>query len=163
MPESVDQFPALLAMEAVPLFRDLGYRFTSAGEGWAEITFDVSARTLNLYGIVHGGAWLFLADSAMGGALGTVAKPGERVITAQSEFRWLRPLQGESIRARARVLRRGRSLSHCAVELFDADGVLIGVGNGTYVILPPEDGHRRRRAHPPAEANGHETQPHLPL
>ncbi|MCC6386652.1 MAG: PaaI family thioesterase [Dehalococcoidia bacterium] len=162
MPESVDQFPALLAMEAVPLFRDLGYRFTAAGEGWAEITFDVSPRTLNLYGIVHGGAWLFLADSAMGGALGTVARPDERVITAQAEFRWLRPLQGATIRARARVLRRGRTLSHCAVELFDADGVVIGVGNGTYVILPPETGRKRRHPLPGPESAG-ESQPPLPL
>ena len=162
MPESVDQFPALLAMEAVPLFRDLGYRFTAAGEGWAEITFDVSPRTLNLYGIVHGGAWLFLADSAMGGALGTLARPDERVITAQSEFRWLRPLEGSTIRARARVLRRGRTLSQCAVELFDPDGVVIGVGNGTYVVLPPEERKRRRR--PAAAIAGEiDAQPHLPI
>ncbi len=162
MPESVDQFPALLAMEAVPLFRDLGYRFTAAGEGWAEITFDVSPRTLNLYGIVHGGAWLFLADSAMGGALGTLARPDERVITAQSEFRWLRPLEGSTIRARARVLRRGRTLSHCAVELFDPDGVVIGVGNGTYVILPPETGRKRRNPLPGHDSPG-ESQPPLPI
>jgi uncharacterized protein (TIGR00369 family) len=162
VPESVDQFPALLAMEAVPLFRDLGYRFTGAGEGWAEITFDATERTLSLYGIVHGGAYLFLADSAMGGALGTLAKPDERVITAQSEFRWLRPLEGMTIRARARVLRRGRTLSHCSVELFDPDGVVIGVGNGTYVVLPPEERKRRRR--PAAAIAGEiDAQPHLPI
>ena len=106
----------------MPLFRDLGYEFSDAGEGWAEITFTASPRTGNVYGIVHGGVWLVLADSAMGGALGTIVGPDDRVITAQSEFRWLRPLKGETIRARARVLRRGRALSHCTVELFDAAG-----------------------------------------
>lgn len=155
MGESIDQFPALRAMESVPLFESLGYRFTGAGEGWAEITFEASPRTNNVYGMTHGGAWLFLADSAMGGALGTVAGDDEKVITAQSEFRWLRPLRGRIIRARARVLRRGRTLSHCTVELFDADGVLVGLGNGTYVIVPPE---RRRRRKPLDE-----TQPGLPL
>lgn len=135
----LNRYPPLRDMQAVPLFADLGYRFTDAGDGWCEITLTASPRTHNLYGIVHGGVWLLIADSAMGGALGTVQQPGERVITAQSEFRWLRPLNGDIIRARADVIRRGRSLSHCAVDLFDHTGRHIGHGNGTYVILPPSD------------------------
>ena len=134
---SVDRYPALAAMEAVPLFALLGYRFTDAGEGWAEITFTASERSSNLYGIVHGGVWLFLADSAMGGALGTVCAPAERIITTQADFRWLRGLEGGTIRARGRVVRRGRSVSHAAVELYDAQQRLIGQGSGTYVIIPP--------------------------
>ena len=73
----------------------------------------------------------------MGGALGTVQAEGERVITAQSEFRWLRSLEGDTIRARAEVIRRGRTLSHCSVDLYDAQDRHIAHGNGTYVILPP--------------------------
>ena len=134
----LSRYPALAAMQAVPVFAELGYAFTEAGEGWAEITFTASAKTNNLYGIVHGGAWLFLADSAMGGAMGTVCDPAERIITGQADFRWLRALNGPTIVARGRVVRRGRSLSHCAVELSDAAGTLIGQGSGTYVVLPPE-------------------------
>jgi acyl-CoA thioesterase len=132
-------YPALREMEAVPLFADLGYRFSDAGEGFAEITFKASDRSQNLYGIVHGGVWLFLADSAMGGALGTVVALEHRVITTQAEFRWLRALAGDTIVAKARVLRRGRTVSHCAVELFDEEGTLVGSGSGTYVIQVPAD------------------------
>ena len=137
MSDHLDRFPILRQMQDVPLFRDLGYEFTDAGEGWAEVTFSASPRAHNVYGIVHGGVWLALADSAMGAALATIVGPDDRVITAQSEFRWLRPLKGETIRARARVLRRGRTLSHCTAELFDAAGEQIGLGNGTYVVQPP--------------------------
>ena len=136
--EILELYPALKEMQAVPLFRDLGYRFTDAGEGWCEITFAVSDRVMNLYGIVHGGVWLVLSDSAMGGALGTIQAPGEQLIAGQQEFRWLRPLDGETIRVRAKVLRRGRRLSHCAVDLYDERDRHIGHGNGTYVILPPD-------------------------
>ncbi|MFN0094926.1 MAG: PaaI family thioesterase [Dehalococcoidia bacterium] len=132
-----ERFPALAAMAAAPLFAALGYRFSGAGEGWAEITFTASPATNNLYGIVHGGVWLFLADSAMGGALGTVCDPAERIITTQADFRWLRALDGPVIRARSEVVRRGRSVSHASVQLFDAQGRVIGQGSGTYVILPP--------------------------
>lgn len=134
---ALERYPALREMQAAPLFAELGYRFTDAGDGWCEITLESTPKTHNLYGIVHGGVWLLVADSAMGGALGTVQAEGEQVITAQSEFRGLRPLEGSVIRARAQVLRRGRTLSHCSVDLYDAGGRHIGRGNGTYVILPP--------------------------
>lgn len=134
-----DRYPALGEMQAVPLFAELGYQFTAAGDGWAEITFEATSKTHNLYGIVHGGVWLVLADSAMGGALATVAAPEERIITAQSEFRWLRQLNGDRIRIRAEVLRRGRTLSHATADLYDSDDRPIGRATGTYVILPSED------------------------
>lgn len=130
-------YPSLGQMQAVPLFAALGFRFSDAGEGWAEITLDASPAVSNLYGIVHGGAWLFIADSSMGGALGTVCGVDERIITTQADFRWLRALEGDTIRARGRVVRRGRSVSHCATELFDSRDRLIGQGSGTYVVLPP--------------------------
>jgi uncharacterized protein (TIGR00369 family) len=148
----LDRYPALSEMQAVPLFADLGYRFTDAGDGWAEITCTATPRAHNLYGIVHGGVWLVVADSAMGGALATLLAPDERVITAQSEFRWLRPLRGDTLRARARVLRRGRRLSHCTVDLYDADDTHIGHGAGTYVVLPPEDLPPEDPAPPPLHA-----------
>lgn len=137
MTDVLDRYPALREMQAVALFSDLGYRFTDAGDGWAEITFVASPRANNLYGIVHGGVWLVLADSAMGGALGTVCDPADRIITTQADFRWLRALSGETIRARGRVIRRGRSVSHCAVDLYEGEGAHIGAGSGTYVVLPP--------------------------
>ena len=138
MTDHFDRYPALREMQAVPLFADLGYEFTDAGDGWAEIVLTAAPSTHNLYGIVHGGVWLIVADSAMGGALATVADPEERVITAQAEFRWLRPLQGDTIRARAEVFRRGRTLSHAMADLYDASDRHIGRATGTYVILPPE-------------------------
>ena len=137
-PDFFARYPALRDMQAVPLFASIGFAFTDAGDGWVELAFEASAATNNLYGIVHGGVWLLLADSAMGGALATVAAPEERVITAQSEFRWLRPLSGDTIRIRGQVLRRGRTLSHAVADLYDADGNAIGRATGTYVVLPPE-------------------------
>ncbi|MCE2392499.1 MAG: PaaI family thioesterase [Proteobacteria bacterium] len=135
--EILDRYPPLREMQAVPLFRDLGYRFSDAGEGWCEIRFVASERAMNLYGIVHGGVWLLLSDSAMGGALATVQAPGERLIAGQADFRWLRPLDGDGIRVRAEVLRRGRSLSHCASDFYDDRDRHIAHGSGTYVVLPP--------------------------
>lgn len=138
MDDPLARFPALATMQATQLFADLGFRFTAAEPGFAELTFEAGERVNNLYGMVHGGAWLFLADAAMGGALATVAGSEERVITTQADFRWLRPLAGRTLIARARVLRRGRTVSHCTVDIFDQEGRQLGAGTGTYVVVAGE-------------------------
>ena len=131
------RYDPLRAMEGMPIFETLGMRFSGAGEGWAEITIAATPRTHNPYGIVHGGVWLTLADAAMGAALATVVGRELQVITVQSEFRWLRALSGETMRARAEVLRRGRAVSHVSVELCDTGGSPLGRGSGSYVAITP--------------------------
>ena len=138
MVDLFDSYPALREMQEVPLFADLGFEFTGAGDGWSEVTLNVSPRTHNLYGIVHGGVWLIIADSAMGGALATLVGQETKVITGQSDFRWIRPLRGDTLRARGSVLHRGRTLNHCLVDLYDQAGTVVGRGTGTYVLLDPE-------------------------
>jgi uncharacterized protein (TIGR00369 family) len=123
-----------------PIYEALGFDITDGGEGWLEITLRVKPLILNIDGVVHGGVWLVIADSAMGGALRTIIEPGERVVTSQLDFRWLRPFTGDALRAVGRVSRRGRSLSHCTVELFDEQDRAVGSGSGTFVILQRESG-----------------------
>lgn len=127
-----------------PIYGALGFAITDGGEGWLEITLDVTDLVLNADGVVHGGVWLVIADSAMGGALRTLIEPSERVVTGQIDFRWLRPFSGDTLRAVGRVSRRGRSLSHCTVELLDDEGRVLGTGSGTFVILRRETGGARR-------------------
>lgn len=119
-----------------PIYGHLGFAITDGGEGWLEITLDVTDVVLNADGVVHGGVWLVIADSAMGGALRTLIDPSDRAVTAQSDFRWLRPFTGARLRAVGRVTRRARTLSHCSVELYDEEGRAVGSGSGTFVVVP---------------------------
>ena len=119
-----------------PIYGHLGFDITAGGEGWLEITLRVTDVVLNADGVVHGGVWLVIADSAMGGAVRTLLNPSERVVTGQLDFRWLRPYTGDVLRAVGRVVRRGRSLTHCTVELIDEREVVVGTGSATFVIVP---------------------------
>jgi acyl-CoA thioesterase len=123
-----------------PIYDHLGFKITDGGEGWLEITLDVTEVVLNADGVVHGGIWLVIADSAMGGALRTLIEPTERAVTTQSDFRWLRPFTGRRLRAVGRVLRRARALSHCSVELLDEEDRVIGTGSATFVVVPRASG-----------------------
>ena len=130
------RYDPLREMQATLLFALLGLRFSGAGEGWAEVELRSGPNAENLYGIVHGGVWLTLADAAMGAAISTVVPAGTAVITVQSEFRWLRALRHPTMRARGSVLRRGRSVNHVSVELRDPEGALLAQGSGSYVERP---------------------------
>ena len=73
-----------------PLYHDLGSEITDGGEGWLEITLTITERLLNGDGVLHGGMWALVADSAMGGACRTLIDRDQRVLTSQSDLRWLR-------------------------------------------------------------------------
>jgi acyl-CoA thioesterase len=118
-----------------PIYDILGFDITDGGEGWLEVTLQIADGVLNADGVVHGGVWTLVSDTAMGGAVRTLIEPHERVVTSQSDFRWLRPLQGTELRSVGRVLRRGRSVWHCTCECFDASGTLVGSGSGTFVVI----------------------------
>jgi uncharacterized protein (TIGR00369 family) len=118
-----------------PLYEELGFEITGGGEGWLEITLTITERLLNNDGVLHGGMWALVADSTMGGAVRTLIERDERVLTSQSDLRWLRPIDGDILRCVGTVVRRGRTVTHCGVELFDAGGRLVGSGGGTFVIV----------------------------
>ncbi|MCK9485896.1 MAG: PaaI family thioesterase [Dehalococcoidia bacterium] len=118
-----------------PIYDLLGFDITDGGEGWLEVTLRITPPVLNADGVLHGGMWTLISDTAMGGAVRTLIEPEQRVVTSQSDFRWLRPIAGETLRSVGRVLRRGRSVWHCTCECFDAQGTLVGSGTGTFVVI----------------------------
>lgn len=129
----------LRAKMVVPLFRDLDFDLTAAGEGWAEITLQVNPRLYNPNGVLHGGMWTMIADSAMAAAIHTMLEPREMSATMQLDIRWLRSAPGERLRVVGRVLRRGRRAWHTAAELFDVEGRTVGIANAMFAVLTPAE------------------------
>lgn len=127
---------ALARSFVAPIYDMLGFSITDGGEGWLECTLVVREALLNADGALHGGVWMLVADSAMGGAVRTMLGPDERTATVQSDFRWLRRLEGDRLRCVGRVVRRTRQVWHTSVECFDAAGTLVGSGTGTFVVVP---------------------------
>jgi uncharacterized protein (TIGR00369 family) len=135
--------PAILerlrAKMTVPLFHDLDFSLTAAGEGWAEITLNVSPRHYNPNGVLHGGMWTMIADSAMAAAIHSMIPADQMSATMQMDLRWLRPAPGAQLRVVGRVLRRGRRAWHTSAELFDVAGRTVGIANAMFAVLSPEE------------------------
>lgn len=123
----------------VDLFHNLDFALTDAGNGWAEITLQISPRLNNPYGDLHGGMWTMIADSAMAAAIHTQLPPHERSATMQMDIRWLRAVPPPTLRVVGKVLRRGRRAWHTSAELFDSTGRLVGVAGGMFAVIDRDE------------------------
>ncbi|WP_067822708.1 PaaI family thioesterase [Actinomadura kijaniata] len=125
------------ALEAQPFSTLLGTRLTEFGDGAATLELDVRDELRQQNGFVHGGVLAYLADNALTFAAGAAA--GTNVVTAGFTIDYLRPAVGATLRARAGVVRAGRSrvVCRCDVLVLDAEGAetLCAVAQGTVSVL----------------------------
>ncbi|MFF7472093.1 hotdog fold thioesterase [Streptomyces sp. NPDC008092] len=119
----------------------LGTRLVAFGDGGATLELDNRPELRQQYGYVHGGALAYVAENAMAFAAGT--GPGSRPLTAGFTIDYVRPADGELLRARARVVRAGRSLAVCRCEVAsvgpDGGESVCAVAQGT-ISFASDDG-----------------------
>jgi uncharacterized protein (TIGR00369 family) len=74
------------------------------------------------HGFLHAGAMTTIADSACGYAALTLMPPGTAVLTAEFKVNLLAPGEGETVVARGRVVKAGRTLTVCSADVFAVRG-----------------------------------------
>ncbi|MFE9095825.1 PaaI family thioesterase [Streptomyces sp. NPDC007264] len=135
-------------LEAQPFSMLLGARLVAFGEGAATLELDIRDDLRQQYGFVHGGVLAYAADNALTFAAGAAAGTG--LITSGLTIDYMRPAKGEVLRARARVIRAGRTrvVCRCDVSTVDGAGVetLCAVAQGTIAVIGPADGAGPRGA-----------------
>lgn len=109
--------------------------------GTCVISGRVEARHLNVNGIVHGGVYATILDTAMGGALLTLLHEDETTATTSLYVEFLRPAQeGAVLRAKGEVVRRGHHLAFVEGNLYDGEGTRLSQAHGTWYIWNRTDG-----------------------
>jgi len=96
----------------------IGIRLADQGAGWCESELAVTQQHLQQDGFVHAGVQATMADHTAGGAAGTLARPGEMVLTVEFKINLLRPAIGDRLRCRAKVLKPGRTIVVAESEVF---------------------------------------------
>lgn len=105
----------------------------SADSDWAVTILRAGADSMNPYGYVHGGALYTMADCASGAAART---DGRKYVTISSSFNFLHSgVEGDLIRAEAKVRRRGRTTCYVEVDLTNGQGELLASGNYTFFCI----------------------------
>lgn len=101
----------------------VGAELVRVAPGEVDIRLHPDPRLTQQHGFLHAGVVIAAVDSACGYAALTLMEEEAEVLTVELKVNLLAPATGESLLARGRVLRSGRTLTVCSGEaVAEADG-----------------------------------------
>ncbi len=121
------------------LMRLLGAELTHVAPGRVRITLPRRAEVSQQHGYVHAGATSAIADSAGGYAALTLMPSTSEVLTVEYKLNLLAVAAGDRLTAIGTVLKAGRTLSVCRLEVFavqDDEQRLVAAGQQTLISAP---------------------------
>lgn len=118
------------------LMTHLGARITRIEPGRVHITLPSRPEVTQQHGYFHAGATSAIADSAGGYAAYTLFPENTDVLTVEYKINLLAPAVGDHIEAVGTVLKSGRTLTVCQLEVFGvSDGRRKLVANGQQTLI----------------------------
>ncbi len=122
-----------------PISCTLGIRVVDVGSGTAAVEIDAdSAIHGNQQGTVHGGLICELADAAIGTAHSTLMAEGESFTSIELKINFFRPVWNSTLRAVARPVQSGRTLTCYQCEILRDDGKVAAMVTSTVMTLRGE-------------------------
>ncbi|WP_406517545.1 PaaI family thioesterase [Streptomyces sp. NBC_00134] len=115
----------------------LGARLTRIAPGVVHIVLPARPEVTQQHGYFHAGATSSIADSAGGYAAFTLFPENTDVLTVEYKINLLAPALGNHLEAVGTVLKAGRTLTLCQLEVFAAqdDGARKLVANGQQTLI----------------------------
>lgn len=114
----------------------LGFRITAVDRGSACLEMDADAAVHgNQQGTVHGGLLSELADATIGTAHSTAIEPGETFTSIDLRISFFRPVWKSVLKATARPVQQGRTITHYQCEILRDDGKLVAMAAGIVMTL----------------------------
>lgn len=124
--------------------RTLGMRIVAVAAGEATIEIDADpALHGNQQGTVHGGLICELMDAAIGTAHSTLMQEGESFASIDIKVSFMRPVWKSVLRAVARPVQQGRTVSHYHCEVIRDDGKLVATAQSAVMTLRGEQAQGR--------------------
>ncbi len=118
------------------LMSHLGARVEHVGPGRVHIVLPSRPEVTQQHGYVHAGATSAIADSAGGYAALTLFPATAEVLTVEYKINLLAPASGDHLEAVGTVVRSGRTLTVCRLEVFGVRGderSLVATGQQTLI------------------------------
>ncbi|MCP2342292.1 PaaI family thioesterase [Actinomadura rupiterrae] len=126
------------------LMRHLGARLARIAPGCVHIALPARPEVTQQHGYFHAGATSAIADSAGGYAAYTLFPDDSSVLTVEYKINLLSPAEGDRIEAVGTVLKPGRTLTVCRLEVFGVRGEqrkLVAAGQQTLICLAGRPDH----------------------
>lgn len=120
------------------LMRTIGAALEQVEPGRVAIRLPFRADLTQQHGFLHAGAIASVADSAAGYAALTLMPADAAVLSIEFKVNMLAPAKGESLVARAEVIRPGRTIMVCRADVFALSGgqeKLVAAFQGTMMVV----------------------------
>jgi uncharacterized protein (TIGR00369 family) len=118
--------------ESAPISRYLGMTLGYCENGVARVRLPFRKDFEEGHGVIHGGLIGLLGDTAGNFAVGSVS-PGSTVKTVEFKLSLLSGVQGDLL-AIGEVVRKGRTLATCRLEVVEGNDRVIAIGLATYAL-----------------------------
>ena len=105
-----------------PAMHLIGAEMTRLDPGRCEIRLSYRAANAQQHGFVHGGIVGMIADSAGGYAAYTLYPADASILTVEYKLNLLSPARGDTLIARAEVIKPGRTLTVVRADVFAIEG-----------------------------------------
>ncbi len=119
-----------------PFIAFMGIEVPDLGLGYARFVMPFQPGLANSIGLLQGGMIAALADEAVAYALWSLVPEGELISTVELKVNFLAPVRQGPIEAKARIAKRGKTISLGEVEVWEKDQ-LVAKGLFTYIHLQP--------------------------
>lgn len=120
------------------LMAHLGAEMTQVARGRVVIVLPFREELTQQHGFFHAGGTSAIADSAGGYAGFTLFPEGSSVLTVEFKINLIAPAEGDRLEAVGTVVKSGRTLTVCTLEVFACKGEarkLVAVGQQTLICL----------------------------
>lgn len=121
-------------LENSGIYRLLGMRVESFGNGEAVLAIDFDPKLLQPMGVAHGGVMATLADSAVAVALLGLLQEIRNISTIEMKVNYFRPFIKGTMRAKACIIQKGNSIAVGDVDITDEHGKPLGKALMTYKV-----------------------------
>ncbi|HYW50636.1 MAG TPA: PaaI family thioesterase [Gemmatimonadaceae bacterium] len=125
-------------IDGQPFMQTLGVTLERVGQGEVELRLPCTASLQQHTGALHAGAVTAVVDTACGCAAATLMPDDREVVSVEFKINLLAPAIGDHLRATAKVLRAGRTLTVCSGEVWAISGdrsTLVAVMQATMMAV----------------------------
>jgi uncharacterized protein (TIGR00369 family) len=119
----------------MPYGKTLGFKVERLAAGEAVVSLACSTQLHNVFGYTHGGAIFSIADTAIGIAHLASIGHDQTATTIECSISYIRPALTGTLRATARTVKQGRTLSFYECDIADDSGRLMARVSATMMTL----------------------------
>ena len=124
--------------------RQFGFALAEAEPGRVVLRMRVNKHHMQVHGVVHGGVLAALADTAGGLATYLSLPRVKRVATIEMKINYLESVEGGTVEAEARLIRRGRHVAVVDCDVRDQNRRLVGKALMTFFVGPFRENRKGR-------------------